>query len=403
MSTTDLLAHPEQGARAAALRALAAQLPPTPRVGTNCHVHSSHSFSVFRSPSEAAYAGALAAVEVLGLTDFFTTAGIPEFLDACRVLRLPAIGCLECIAMDRSAAADGVLLNDPGNPGKVYLCGKAVTRAADPAANAVLARIRSFQEQRNRAMVASLDRRFQDTIAAVGPSWDDVVGQTPAGNTTERHVARACVRRLHALAGGDLTRFAELYAKVVGAAAPEGDPAQQNHVRNQLLKAGRPCYVPEDPAAFPDVAELRGVFLALGAVPVYPVLGNPITAGESDVRALCDRVESWGFHALELIPHRNTDDRVAAIVAEATRRGWPVTDGTEHNTPAMEPLTTRWGLDARFRPRFREGALVLLGHQELSARGEPGYIDAGGRPITGSYERCRAAGERALGLAAASA
>ena len=34
----------------------------------------------------------------------------------------------EAVAMDRAAEAAGLLLNDPDNPGRVYLCGKGVTR-----------------------------------------------------------------------------------------------------------------------------------------------------------------------------------------------------------------------------------------------------------------------------------
>jgi hypothetical protein len=177
----------------------------------------------------------------------------------------------------------------------------------------------------------------------------------------------------------------------------------QNLIRGNLLKAGKPCYVPEDPSSFPDVAGARRLFLQLGAIPTYPVLGNPLTDGEKDVVALCDRLAAWGIHALELIPARNSDDRVAAVVAEAVRRGWPVFDGTEHNTPAMDPLLTRWGLDDRFRPRLLEGAQVLLGHQALAGRGQAGYVDREGRIQADGYRRCLDEGRRAQAAAIAQA
>lgn len=388
------LADPNLDQRLDALRILLASRPQPPRHGTNCHVHTDHSFSVFRSASEAVWRAVEAGVEIYGINDFFTTAGHAEFASACAAAQLPAIFSLECIAMDRGLEAQRALLNDPANPGKIYLCGKGVSHPDEPVAARELARIRGFQEQRNRALVANAQAHFRSTVGEDGPGWSDVIAQTPAGNTTERHVARAIQRRIRALAGAGRA-FAGLYAQVVGADAREGDAEQQNQIRAALLKAGKPCYAPEDPQAFPDVAGLRALFLRLGAIPTYPVLGDPVTDGEEDVPALFDRIAGWGFHAVELIPSRNRDVRVAAVVAEAKRRGWPVLDGTEHNTPAMEPLLTRWGLDDRFRLPFRDGALAVLGHQSLRRKGAPGYLDAAGHPRPNGYAACLAEGRRA--------
>lgn len=389
------LAHPDRSHRLAALAALHAATPAPRRRGTNVHVHTDHSFSVFRSASEAAWHGRQAGVEVFGVNDFFTTGAYEEFGAACAVVGLPAVFGLEAIAVDARMAAAKEQANDPANPGKIYLCAKGVTRPADPRASAALARLRGFQEVRNRALVAKADERFRATVGAAGPSWQDVVGLTPLGNTIERHVAKAILDRIRAVAVERSMPPADAFKAVVGQAPSGGDPEQQNAVRNHLLKIGKPCYVAEDPAAFPPVEEVLAIFADLGAIPTYPFLGNPLTQGEGDVAAWCDRLAAWGVCALELIPSRNTDDRVAAIVGEARRRGWPIFDGTEHNSPAMEPLTTTWGMDERFREAFREGALVALGHQALVAAGQPGYAERG-RMLPGGYARCLAAGAARL-------
>jgi hypothetical protein len=390
------LAHPDPVRRLAAVRRLNVQVTVPYRNGTNLHVHTNHSFSAFRSPCEAAWEARQAGIEIFGINDFYTTAGHAEFAKACAALGMPAVLGIEVVALDRELAGAGTLVNDPANPGRIYLCGKGVTRSEAPPAQAMLTRLRGHQEARNRALVAKADERFRATVGAAGPLWEDVVALTPAGNTTERHVAKAILERIRSVAVERSMPAADAFAAVVGAPPRGGDADQQGAVRSQLLKSGRPCYVAENPAAFPPVAEVRRLFLDLGAIPTYPVLGNPGTAAEQDVRRWCDRLESWGFCALELIPARNTDERVAEVVAEAGRRGWPIFDGTEHNTPAMEPLTTRWGLDERFRPAFRAGACVALGHQELVAQGVPGYVDDLGRPTPDGFERCLAAGERRL-------
>lgn len=373
--------------------------PVAARRGTNSHVHTNHSFSVFTSPAEAAQAAAAAGLEAVGINDFFTVSGFTEFRTACARLALPALYCCECISMDSAAEAAGELYNDPANPGRIYLSAKGIARPDDAAGNAVLAEIRRHQDTRNRALVERVAAHFQKTAGQTGPTWAEVIDQTPHGNTTERHVAKAILATIQRLAPGPA--FAETYLQIVGEPA-KSDPAQQQiQIRNCLLKAGKPCYVPEDRAAFPSVERLRDAFLALGAIPTYPVLGNPLTACEKDISALFDRLDRWGFRAIELISNRNTDDRVAAVVAECARRSWPVCDGTEHNTPAMEPMLTKWVLDPRFAQAFRDGMAVQLGHQELVGSGQTGYVNVRGAIVPGSLAACRSLGLRLLERSAA--
>ncbi len=396
-TSTDGLAHPVQAQRLASLKQLMMETTRRQRVGTNVHLHSNHSFSVFRSPTEVVWAGEMAGIEVIGINDFFTVAGFEEFAAACKIVGLPPVFGVECIAMDRTMESAKQLANDPANPGKIYLCGKGVSNPAHPQANATLSRLRGHQEARNRQLIARADAHFQALAKQAGPTWEEVAQQTPGGNTTERHVAKAILKRIIDLGG---RHPAQLYQQLVGVPPKAGDQLKptdadaQNQIRSSLLKVGKPCYEAEDPAGFPTVEELRQLFLQLGAIPTYPVLGNPVTDGEKDIRSWCDQLESWGWRALELIPARNTDDRVAAVVQEAIRRGWPVFDGTEHNTPAMEPITTKWGMDERFRLRFREGALLLVGHQALRAAGRPGYVDEAGNPVPGGFQACVAEGQR---------
>ncbi len=370
--------------RLATLAQLCAQLGPKPRRGTNCHIHTSESFSVFRSPTEAVWQAAREGVAVLGINDHYTVAGHEEFRRACAVAGIAAVFSLEAVAMDREAEEAGLRLNDPDNPGRIYLCGKGVTMTPSPSSPEMqsLARMRAALERRNREITGKVAALFRERLGASGPSWENVVALTPRGNATERHVAYAVLLRLRELAGELGKPLAELIVACCGAAPPPaGDDASlQIFLRSKLLKAGAPCYVPEDADAFVPVADLRRIFLAYGSVPTYPVLGNPILSGEKNMEELLDRLERLGFHAVEVIPHRNTRERLEEIVFAARRRWWPVFNGTEHNTPETRPLLDPFALDPEFEPWFRQSASVLLGHQRLVARGEPGFVDLEGRP-----------------------
>ena len=370
--------------RLEALRELCAQLGERPRRGTNSHIHTNESFSVFRSPSEAVWQAAREGLAVLGINDHYTVAGYEEFRRACEIAGVAATFSFEALAMDRAAEVGGLLLNDPDNPGRVYLCGKGVTRIPPDSSAAMqkLARMRAALQRRNREMAAKVVKIFRERLDAEGPTWEAVRALTPRGNATERHVAWATFVRLRGLAAERQAPLAETIERCCAAAPPAGadDAALQMFVRAKLLKAGAPCFVPESEEAFVSSEELREIFLAFGAIPTYPVLGNPVTSGERDIEALLDRLQAANFYAIEVIPHRNTRERLAEIVSAARRRWWPVFNGTEHNTPEARPLLDPFALDPEFEPWFRQSTAVLLGHQRLVGRGEEGFLGENGRP-----------------------
>jgi hypothetical protein len=387
--------------RIAALVQLCAKLGPRPRRGTNCHIHTSESFSVFRSPSEAVWQAAREGIAVLGINDHYTVAGHEEFRRACHVVGIAAAFSLEAVAMDRDAEQSGLRLNDPDNPGRIYLCGKGVTKLPDDSSPEMLslARMRAALEGRNREITGKLAELFQSRLGASGPIWENVVALTPRGNATERHVAYAALLRLRELAAKQGKSLAELIVACCGAAPPAGgdDASLQIFLRAKLLKAGAPCFVPEDADAFVSVADLRRIFLAFGSIPTYPVLGNPVLSGEQNIESLLDRLEGLGFYAVEVIPHRNTRERLREIVFAAQRRSWPVFNGTEHNTPETRPLLDPFALDPEFEPWFRQSTAVLLGHQRLVAQGKQGFVDLEGRPTVSDpkarFERFSQAGQ----------
>jgi len=402
--TKELEAELYQGAleqRIAALAELCAPLGPRPRRGTNCHTHTSESFSVFRSPTEAVWQAAREGIAVLGINDHYTVAGHEEFRRACAVAGIAATFSIEAVAVDREAAEAGLKLNDPDNPGRIYLCGKGVTRVPPDSSPEMqsLARMRAALERRNREITGKISRLFQDRLGAPGPTWEDVVGLTPRGNATERHVAYAILLRLRELAAKQGRTLTELILACCGTVPPAGadDATLQIFLRAKLLKAGAPGYVPENADAFVSVAELRGIFLAFGSIPTCPILGNPVLAGEQNIEALLDRLEAMGFYAVEVIPTRNTRERLEEIVFAAQRRWWPVFNGTEHNTPETRPLLDPFALDPEFEPWFCQSTAVLLGHQRLVAQGEPGFVDREGRPTISDpqarFEHFRQAGQ----------
>ncbi len=370
--------------------------------GINTHIHTSKSFSFFCSPSEAVWMAHVAGITVLGINDHYTVSGHEEFREACRILRILPTFSMEAVARWEDAERTGKTVNDPSNPGRTYLTAKGVTRDF-----ALLSQGARDLAQMNKALIAR-NREITERIAALiearlgvqgGVGFAVVLRLTPHDQPTERHVAKAAALFVETRYKSGDERKAAL-EKLCGEGVTDevmGDPARlQNFLRARLIKAGCPAFVEESSDAFISVERMVSLCLDLGAIPTYPVLGNPVTPWEEDLDRLFDRLEALRIFAIEVIPDRNTRERLGDIVEKATERNFPVFNGTEHNTPSPAPMVDRFFFDEAFRPHFERGARMLLGHQALRADGRDGYVRDDGS-VAGADREARVAALEAVG------
>lgn len=346
---------------------------------TNTHIHTNYSFSVFTSPAAAVEQAVSEGIEILGINDHYTVAGHDEFRRVCAAHKLAPLFSMEAVALDLDAQAAGKRVNDPGNPGRCYLTAKSITRTlADGSRGAqVIARMRKALTDRNVQLVANLSRHLAAIGAPVTMSMADVEALTPAGNMTERHVIQVLAEKILAL-GRERAR--EVFTKLCDSAPPDIDTAGvlQDFLRGALVKAGKPDYAPELPEAFEPLPHMAQLYLEMGAIPTYPILGNPITEVEENIAALLARLETYKIFAVEVIPNRNTRERLLEIVEAAQAAQIPVFTGTEHNTKTPGPLVDKFSREEPFRMAFFDGALVALGHAAEVAAGREGYVRADG-------------------------
>jgi len=202
----------------------------------------------------------------------------------------------------------------------------------------------------------------------------------------ERHIAKAVRVAVFEKYTDDEARRA-CFTALFGCKTPKsaiGDVAAlENEIRGNLLKAGGPAFVPEDPSAFLSLAEVRELVTDAGGMLCYPVLlDDPkgvCTDYEADPRKLLETLLKNDIYSIELIPGRNDYQILKSFVHFFHENGLLVTFGTEHNTPQLDPLkvTCRGGvpLDDELRQINYEGTAVIAAHQYLVARGLPGYLE----------------------------
>lgn len=366
-----------------------------PDVTNNAHIHLPPNFSAFESVAQAVGLAAGQGVRVLGASNYYDYSvyrGLAA--ESARRGVFPIFG-LEIIALDGDLQRAGVKVNDPGNPGKYYLCGKAIARF-DPLegeAAALLGAIRDADSARMSAMVEKL----AGLLAAQGvESGLDAAAIRAAiarrhGCAVEtvflqeRHVAQAFQESLFS-AAGDAGQRGALLERLFGAPSKNpADPATvQGEIRSHLMKAGKPGYAEE---TFVDFGHAYRLVLALGGIPCYPTLADgasPVCAYEESPEALIADLRARGVFAAEFIPVRNSPEVLSRYVHALRAAGLVVTAGTEHNTPDLIPLRPAalkgQPIPADVQAIFDEGACVLAAHQYLVANGRPGFVDAQGRP-----------------------
>ncbi|MFZ1913083.1 MAG: hypothetical protein WAU30_12080 [Propionicimonas sp.] len=371
-----------------------APAPTTPVVNT--HVHVPPNFSAFTRAADVIEAAVAQGAAAIGISNFYDQQVYARFAALAADAGVVALFGLEFITLDPELEAAGVRINDPANPGRMYLCGKGIDPFRDkPAAAAATARaIRGGNDERATAMVGQLAAHFASVGFNTGLTAEAIVsevarrGEVPLEwvSLQERHVAMAFQEALATL---PLDERASVLERAYGGpsrVALDDPAALQGELRSRLIKVGTPGFVPEVPLAFADA---YAYVLAMGGIPTYPTLADgvsPICPFEEPAADLAQRLLQRRIYAAELIPVRNTVACVDAYVHAFTQAGLIVMAGTEHNTPERIPLEAACvdgPLSDAARQAFWEGTCVVAAHQSLVKNGEAGYVDDAGDPVGG--------------------
>jgi len=377
----------------------------------NTHVHFPPNFSAFTTVADVVSSAAAEGARAVGISNFFDQQVYAAFRDQADAAGIVALYGLEFITLDDELAAAGIRVNDPANPGRMYLCGKGIApfKQKSPAAQRIAGEIRSGNDERAAAMVAKLAAWFASCGLDTGLTATGIAADVAAAaevpvewvSLQERHIAMAFQRALFTLTAPERAAVLERAYGSASRVDIHDAGALQGEIRSRLIKVGTPGYVPEVPLGFADA---YSYVLEMDGIPTYPTLADgvsPVCPFEEPAENLAAQLVARGIHAAELIPIRNTAACVDAYVKAFTEAGLVVMGGTEHNTPERIPIEvacTDGPVSDYARQAFWEATCVVAAHQHLVANGEPGYVDATGAR-TGDDADARRAELIALGAA----
>ncbi len=411
-------------------------------VKANGHLHTPYSFSAFGSVDEALDQAMREGVKVVGINDFFTTRGYAEWAAGCAERHLYPLFNIEFTGRSREEGSDGSRaedscgswtevsgnaqaevarrFNDPANPERIYLSGKGLRSSGvipEPYASRLAVAVADSEGQ-VKAMCVKINGLPTVQEAEIRLDTAKIRAELTGGMLRERHLAKAlrlaAKRRFSEdeagekagektgaeafyehLFGGKATSLQSCENEKLADAKPTdtkpayaklADAKLENEIRAKLLKPGGPAFVPEEEDNILHINEIRDIILAGGGIPTYPFLGDyepgKFTEFEADIETACRALKQLGFHSAEFITTRNSIEVLEKYAQHLWDEGFIVTFGSEHNTPAPEPVE----LFARAGVPLTEtlnrigylGACVIAAHQSEVAQGREGYLDGEG-------------------------
>ena len=361
-------------------------------IKVNAHLHTPYSFSAFLDIDDALDRAVSEGVKVLGINDFYTTAGYDDWAEGCKKRNLYPLFNIEFISLNEQDQKNGMRVNDPANPGRTYLSGKGLSypfKLDEPYASQ-LANVRKESNDQVEAMCGRLNELLSVTKMDFSLDFEWIKNELTKGSIRERHLAKALRLKVYEKCENDEAAIKILMQELFGGkemkSGTEDVAGVENEIRGNLLKAGGAAFVPETAEAFLPMQTVCDIILAAGGIPAYPFLADDAngkyTDFESDLERVAEQLTERGFHSVEFITTRNHVDLLEKYATYLHDKGFVVTFGSEHNSPMMEPVElfarNNVPLTENLMKINFEGACVIAAHQHLVSQGLRGYVDGKG-------------------------
>lgn len=358
----------------------------------NAHLHSPYSFSAFNDIDDALNRAVAEEVKVVGINDFYTTTGYTAWAEGCKKRGLYPLFGIEFISLNEADQQAGLRVNDPGNPGRTYLSGKGMSypfRLSEPFATELADVVREANRQ-VEAMCEKLNMLLKEENAGFSLDFKWITDKLTCGLIRERHLAKALRIKVYEACQNNETKIRTMFENLFGGKSLKSGidniAGVENEIRGNLLKSGGAAFVPETPEAFLPSEKVCEIIAAGGGIPTYPFLADDANGNytdfEGDLERVAKQLTERGFHSVEFITTRNDIRLLEKYASYLYQQGFVVTFGSEHNTPAMEPIElfarNHAPLTETLQKINYEGACVIAAHQHLIAQGLPGYVDEKG-------------------------
>ena len=358
----------------------------------NAHLHTPYSFSAFETLTDALDRALDEDVKVVGINDFYSMDGYEEWNREALKRRLFPLFNIEFISLLKEDQDNGIRVNDPNNPGRTYISGKGL--CCPPKLGKSYTSLLGDVRAESNAQVNEMCRRVNELLMAFDAGFNlqfsVIESSLSKGLVRERHLAKALRMSTYIHFKNKPEDILAFFEKIFNGKSLKSDifnyAGVENEIRGNLLKAGGGAFVAEEPKAFLPMAEVCKTILSAGGIPTYPFLGDDaagfFTEFENNVGKAAATLKQRSIFSAEFITSRNSIEMLEKYAGYLYDNGFIVTFGTEHNTPAMEPIKLSARGNTQLTERLKQinydSACVIAAHQKCIQSGNAGYVDANG-------------------------
>lgn len=285
----------------------------------NNHIHTQYSFSPY-SPSAAVYAARLEGLSTAGIIDHDSVSGVIEFLLAGQIAGLPVTTGVEVRVSMKGTPFEALRTNNPDQAGISYMLLHAIPRASLGMADAYLAPLRVYRNERNRRMLANINRLtglrldFECDVLPLSRA-------TEGGSVTERHLMLALSRAQQP--GLSILEEYDSIARL-----------KRDFIPQVYVDAGDEC---------PGLEEFVAFSKQTGGILAYSYLGDVRESVTGDKRAqrfedehldtLFEMLDNYGIRAVTYVPTRNTQTQLDRLRGLCRKHGMMEISGEDINSP----------------------------------------------------------------------
>ncbi len=367
---------------------------PNTEKDVNNHIHTQYSFSPY-SPTAAAWFAWQAGLCTAGIIDHDSVAGAKEFLKACKIVGIAGTVGVECRVSLQGTPFAEKKVNNPDQAGVIYTTVHGIPHDRIDEVNAFFAPYREKRNQRNRKMVAGVNR----LMAPYGLSIDFDADVLPlsryaeGGGVTERHLACALANRMLEKfgAGEGLAAFIKdelklpLSSKIEGYLTQPENPDRMYDLLGWIKAELISKFYVDATDECPPVSEVLALAERVHAISAYPYLGDVGDSVTGDKRAqkfeddflpeLMDYLKSAGYRGVTYMPSRNTRAQTERLRALASANGFFEISGEDINSP-RQSFVCMAQRDPAFDHLY-DATWALIAHENLTTENpEKGFFAA---------------------------
>ena len=346
----------------------------------NNHIHTTYSFSPY-SPTAAVFQAWAAGLETCGIIDHDGVKGCMEFIEASKIIGIPATCGLECRVKTDGTKLYGRMINNTDQRSIAYVVMHAIPLCVLDEIDKIFEPLRQKRNERNELMCSRLNDYLESYDISIDYEKDVIPlsNYSEGGTVTERHICMALVQGLKRKFVTSKNIIAFLVEKLNVPVSKLEEKRileekefyydydilsviKKNIVDRFYIDAHDECL---------HIKDFVSITKKYGCISAYAYLGDVIDTSEGDKKTqrfedsyldtLVSELKKLDFDAITYMPSRNTRYQLSKVMELCEKNEFFEINGEDINSP-RQSFSSCFENDTMF-DHLKDMNYALIGHE----------------------------------------